>query len=108
MNFLPTATEYNVARAAPETDTLTVAMPRGVRVLDAFIATSRQNLVVQHLIDDGLLYVDPETLSIKPLAAKAYRYINPRTLEFDIRDGVTFHDGSPLTADDVVIPSNSR
>jgi peptide/nickel transport system substrate-binding protein len=37
-----------------------------------------------------------------PLLATAWRIVAPTVWEFDLREGVTFHDGSPFTAEDVV------
>ncbi len=45
-------------------------------------------------------------LSISPGLATAYANPNPTTWVYTIRDGVTFHDGSTLTADDVVASLN--
>jgi peptide/nickel transport system substrate-binding protein len=41
--------------------------------------------------------------ALKPVAglATAWRMRDPLTWEFTLRDGVTFHDGTPLTAEDV-------
>lgn len=41
-------------------------------------------------------------LSISPGLASAHHHPNPTTWVYDIRPGVTFHDGGTLTADDVV------
>ncbi len=41
-------------------------------------------------------------LSISPGLASAVANPTPTTWVYTIRDGVTFHDGTPLTADDVV------
>ena len=38
---------------------------------------------------------------IVPQIATAWRYKDDTTLEFEIREGVTFQDGSALTAEDV-------
>jgi peptide/nickel transport system substrate-binding protein len=40
--------------------------------------------------------------SLQPSIASAWRQVDPTTLAFTIRSGLTFSDGSPLTADDVV------
>ncbi len=37
-----------------------------------------------------------------PWVARAWRRIDDLTIEFELRDDVTFHDGTKLTADDVV------
>jgi peptide/nickel transport system substrate-binding protein len=39
---------------------------------------------------------------IEPLLAKSWTRINPTTLEFELRDDVTWHDGEKFTAADVV------
>ena len=54
------------------------------------------------LIWDTLVWRDPADFSYQPLLAKAWRQIDDATLEFDLRDDVTFHDGSRFTAADVV------
>ena len=39
---------------------------------------------------------------MEPSLATSWRIVDPRTWEFELRHGVRFHDGTPLTADDVV------
>ncbi|WP_137178702.1 ABC transporter substrate-binding protein [Roseomonas sp. AR75] len=41
---------------------------------------------------------------LKPIpgAASSWRLVDPTTWEFTLREGLTFHDGTPVTADDVV------
>ena len=50
---------------------------------------------------ESLLRLNPD-LSVSPGLASAVSNPNPTTWVYTIRDGVTFHDGAPLTADDVV------
>ena len=40
--------------------------------------------------------------SLVPGLAESWRLIDPLTWEFKLRKGVTFHDGTPLTVDDVI------
>ena len=70
--------------------------------VDPYRNTLRTGLVLAHHAWDTLIYRAPETLQLKPLLAVTWRYLDPMTLEFELRPGVTFHDGSPFTADDVV------
>ena len=41
-------------------------------------------------------------LSLRPGLATTWTAVDPTTWRFELRQGVTFHDGSPFTADDVV------
>jgi peptide/nickel transport system substrate-binding protein len=40
--------------------------------------------------------------SIRPSLAVAWRFVDSTTWEFELRQGVRFHDGTPLTAEDVI------
>jgi peptide/nickel transport system substrate-binding protein len=41
-------------------------------------------------------------MGLRPALAESWRRVDDRTLELRLRDGVRFHDGRPLTAEDVV------
>src|SRR3546814_17583347 len=41
-----------------------------------------------------------------PLLAESYEWIDEKTLEFRLRKGITFHNGEPSDADDVVYTLN--
>ena len=58
-------------------------------------------LVTYRNFYDTLLLVDPETLGPKPWAAKDWNTVDDTTIELTLRDGLTFHDGESLTAEDV-------
>ena len=89
--------------AGKKNDTLVTAVQREVRNLDGLYTTSsRHTLILVQNTDDGLTYVDPNTFEYKPAVAKSFKFVDETTLDFDIREGVKFHDGSPLTADDVI------
>ncbi|MFG2500362.1 ABC transporter substrate-binding protein [Streptomyces sp. NPDC048441] len=54
-------------------------------------------------IFEGLVDLDPVTLVARPaLATGMPKKINATTYRATLRKGATFHDGSPVTADDVV------
>jgi len=50
---------------------------------------------------EGLLRMD-EQFNLVPLLAESWENVDPLTWRFRLRQGVTFHDGSPFTASDVV------
>lgn len=87
-------------------DTLVVAIEGEIRTLDHLYSTARDTIIVSELTDDGLFYPDPVTLAYVPLAAKSYVQVDDKTIDVTIREGVRFHDGSPLTAEDVVYTYN--
>lgn len=90
------------AQAQKSADTLRIAWRDAIPNVDFYYNSLRTGLVVAHHVWDTLIYRDPETFQLKPLLATSWRYVDDTTLEFELRAGVKFHDGSPLTADDVV------
>ena len=58
------------------------------------------------MVWDGLLYRDPKTNEYLPNLATAYKWVDSKTLQFDLRKGVKFHNGEKFDADDVVFTLN--
>ncbi|MGL3805591.1 ABC transporter substrate-binding protein [Paeniglutamicibacter sp. R2-26] len=54
---------------------------------------------------ESLLRLNPD-MSVSPGLASAFENPTPRTWVYTIREGVSFHDGTTLTADDVVASMN--
>src|SRR5438309_12122765 len=50
---------------------------------------------------DKLVDYDAD-LHIKPALATSWKLLDERTWEFELKQGVRFHDGSAFTADDVI------
>ena len=94
------------AHAQKAQDTLRVAWRNGVPSLEPYYHVQRTGLVLAHHVWDTLVNRDPETLQLRPQLALSWRYVDPVTIEFDLRPGVTFHDGSAFTADDVAYTVN--
>ncbi|MEU7584358.1 ABC transporter substrate-binding protein [Streptomyces sp. NPDC041068] len=69
--------------------------------LDLDTQGSSAGRVVLTNVCERLYQLQPD-MSIKPLLAAKARTPDDRTLVLTVRDGVTFHDGSKLTADDVL------
>ncbi|MFN3276493.1 MAG: ABC transporter substrate-binding protein [Paracoccus sp. (in: a-proteobacteria)] len=55
--------------------------------------------VVLRNIHEALVDRDPETNEIVPSLALSWERIEPTIWEFKLREGVTFHDGTPFDAD---------
>ena len=60
---------------------------------------SQAQAVLQHVYE-GLTRYSPD-LRIEPALATRWEQVTPLAWRFHLREGVRFHDGSPLTADDV-------
>ena len=90
------------AQAQKSADTLRIAWRDAIPNIDFYYNSLRTGLVVSHHAWDTLIYRDPETFALKPLLATSWKYVDDTTLEFELRAGVVFHDGSKFTADDVV------
>jgi peptide/nickel transport system substrate-binding protein len=59
------------------------------------------NIVTNHVYQ-GLVRLNFETNALEPALATRWEQPSPTTWRFHLRTGVTFHDGSPFTADDVI------
>ena len=89
------------ALAQSPKDTLTIDLPGDPATLDPHLQWDTDSYSIYRNIFDNLLTRD-ENGEITPFIATSWKYTDDTTVEFDIRDGVKFHDGSPLTAEDVV------
>lgn len=69
--------------------------------LDPVAGTNGGDQVSLYPIYDRLVNLDPTALTPLPGLATAWKYADPRTLVLTLRDGVTFHDGTPFNADAV-------
>jgi peptide/nickel transport system substrate-binding protein len=74
--------------------------------LDAYFNNVRIGVILAHHIWDHLVYRDPKSNDYRPSLATAWRWVDSQTLEFDLRRGVTFHNGEAFDADDVVYTLN--
>ena len=91
-------------RPAGEDNVLTYLEPQFFRTLYPPAAGFYPNGGVVNQLTDRLLYQDPETLELSPWIATDMPKVNEDATEytFDIRTDVTYSDGSPLTAENVV------
>lgn len=87
-------------------NSLNVAFGATVTTLDSYREPGRDGLTLARLVYDSLLYKDQKTGEFKPELAASYKIVNDKTMDFEIRKDVKFHDGSTLTAEDVVYTLN--
>jgi len=81
--------------------TLRVAMPYNPAALDPMTGRNAPDFNTLLAIYDSLLDFDPKTLEPKPGLARAWTWKDDKTLVLDLRDDVTFHDGTKLDAEAV-------
>ncbi len=87
--------------AKVDTSTLVVAQGADATTLDPHGGNDQPSARVMRQIYDTLIGLD-ENLEIYPLLAESYEQVDPLTWEFKLKEGVKFHDGNEMTADDVV------
>lgn len=90
------------AEAGKKDDTMVVAFLSEILNLDYMQTTKREYIILSDLIDETLFHVDSATFKIEPNLATSYHYADAKTIDVTLREDVTFHDGSKMTADDVV------
>lgn len=56
---------------------------------------------INELVWDRLVRIGPDGLP-RPWAAESFSFVNDQTVDVTIRDGMTFHDGRPVTVEDVI------
>ena len=86
---------------AADQTTLTVGMDVDAGTLDPRLARDTTAYRTDDLIFAGLVHLTP-SLKAVPDLAESWENPDPTTWVFHLRDGLTFSDGTPLTADDVV------
>ena len=94
------------AAAQKSADTLRISMRDALPNIDPYYNNLRTGVVMHHQGWDTLVYRNPDTFKIEPLLATEWKTLDPTTIDFTLRPGVKFHDGSTLTADDVVYTLN--
>jgi peptide/nickel transport system substrate-binding protein len=94
------------AAAQKSADTLRLAFRDSVPNIDPYYNNQRTGLILSHTYQDMLVYREPSTFEIKPLLATEWTLVDATTIDFKLRQGVKFHDGSSFSADDVVYTIN--
>jgi peptide/nickel transport system substrate-binding protein len=80
--------------------TLKVAQETEINTLDPGASGLQVEREIYYNLYDSLLGVDPK-LNFVPELATAWKYTDPMTLVFTLRQGVKFHDGTDFNADAV-------
>lgn len=106
MSALVVAATAQPVLAGKESDTLNWATDREVSVVDQYYNNTREAIIMGQLFSDGLVLRNVETGDYEPLLATDWEWKDNTTIEFTLRKGVTFHDGTKFSADDAVYTLN--
>jgi peptide/nickel transport system substrate-binding protein len=90
------------AQAGKKDDTLNWLTEFEPPTYDFYAQTNREGVIIGQHVWDALVVQNLKTGEYKPHLAKSVTYSNPTTLEVVLKEGIKFHNGQPLTAEDVV------
>lgn len=82
-------------------DTVIVAVNRDPQSLDPAGSLIGVDSRIRYCLYDTLLAFN-EDMTVKPWLAESYEYVNDTTIRFKLREGVKFHNGDTMTAEDVM------
>jgi len=93
----------SAARATPATPATPAALVDRVRIdlatepptLDPALTYDVDGWSIVHSVYDTLVAYDPNG-ELQPLLAETMTWVDPTTLEFRLRQGITFHNGEPM------------
>jgi peptide/nickel transport system substrate-binding protein len=109
-----TTASATTTTAAAETTTTTAAAPSGPSgtltigwnwdpgTMDPQMHRQRYTQIISHAMRDKLFYQLPPGLDLVPLLAESVTQIDETTYDVKIKEGILFHNGDELTAEDVV------
>jgi len=86
---------------SPDPGNVTIDLPIEPATLDPALTYDANGWSIIHSLYDSLVMYDASG-TLLPLLAESWDVSDPLALTFRLRPEVTFHDGSPLTATDVV------
>jgi ABC-type transport system substrate-binding protein len=69
--------------------------------LDPHLTTAFASVAIYEHLYSSLLTMEYKTNKVKPDLAESWKQVDPNTVEFKLRQGVKFHSGRELTAEDV-------
>lgn len=82
-------------------NTLRMADSTDIAAMDPHSMTESNTIGFLNHVYEGLVRYN-EHLEVEPALATGWEFVEPARLRFALRKGVSFHNGNPFTADDVV------
>ena len=90
------------ALAQKSKDTIRFGLYQPIKILDRIYNPHPETNLTAPAVFDNLLFYDAGERVYKPQLATSWKRIDKKTMEFNLRKNVKFHDGSDFDADDVV------
>lgn len=87
-------------------DTVRIAFAKELDNADIYFSSARESTIFGYAVFDPLVERDPETGEWVGNLAESFEWVDDLTLEFTLRQGITFHNGEAFDADDVVFTFN--
>jgi len=87
-------------------NTLGMAYDQAPENIDPYYNNVRIGVIIANNVWDTLVYRDAITNEYSGQLAKSWKQVDDRTLEFDLREGIKFHNGEEFDADSVVFTLN--
>lgn len=94
------------AMAGKDDDTVRVAFAKELDNADTYYSSARESTIFGYAVYDSLVEKDPATGEWVGNLAESFAWVDDVTLEFKLRQGITFHNGEAFDADDVVFTLN--
>lgn len=94
------------AEAGKKDDTIRFAYEQVPESIDPYFNNVRIGVILGQLAWDTLIHRDPKTNEYKGQMAKSWKWLDDKTIEFELREGLKFHNGEEFDADDVVYTMN--
>jgi peptide/nickel transport system substrate-binding protein len=103
---LRAAPEHVIAQAAEPSGKIVISLSAEPSTLENWNAYSLDGHPVLRNIFEALLNRNPATNELVGELATAWEWVDDQTLRFTLREGVTFHDGTPLTTENAAAGLN--
>lgn len=96
------STETTAAENVKYKEQVVIAINNSIAHANPYKTENTQHNMLFASMYNTLVSLNKETMEIEPELATEWEWVDDLTLEMKLRDDVTFHDGSPMTAEDVV------
>jgi peptide/nickel transport system substrate-binding protein len=90
------------AAAQKSKDTLRMAATEPSATVGYYLDPKPDTVFSSEAVYDALVSYDLKAAKVEPLLAKSWRRVDDKTIEFTLRDDVTWHDGAKFGAADVL------